>query len=304
MSLIRFRDYDLNLLLVLHVLLEENNVTRAARRLALTQSATSRALGRLRDQLGDELLVRSGSSMVPTPRAIALKRRLGPVLDELGELLRLAPDVDPRTLRREFRIATADHPIAVLVPELRAHLREHAPGVSVRIDAIDERFSARLASGELDLVVCPRRSSGLGIVWGPVFTDRFVTIARRDHPRIGDALTMADFVREGHVVVAPEPAAAAGIVDRALAAEGRARAVLVRVPSFLVAPLIVAESDLIASVPERILRGDPGARGVRAFAPPVPLPGLTLAMGWHERMRRDPEHTWFRRRLALAAGTA
>lgn len=300
MSVTRFRRYDLNLLLLLHVLLQERSVTRAAARLSVTQSAVSRALGRLRDQIGDELLVRAAGTMVPTPRALEMMEPLERMLHELGVMLEPQAEVDPSTLERVFRIGTADHPIAVLMPPLLATLSQTAPGVEVDVVGVGPEVDTELATSELDLALIPKQKSAAGIVWSPVFTDRFVTIARERHPRINKRLTLPRFVAEGHLLITPELRARSGIVDRHLTAEGLERRVVLRVPSFLAAPRVVAQTDLIATLPERVV-ASPSVSGVRIFTPPLKLPTVTVWMAWHERLRHDPVHAWFRRMVVECA---
>ncbi len=301
MGITHLRRYDLNLMLVLHVILQERSITRAARRLGLTQSAVSRALSRLRDQIGDELIVRTGGGMVPTPRALQMKDGLARMLHELGIMLEPPPDFAPSELQRVFRIITADHPIAVLVPQLISQLVARAPGVKVHIEPPSTDLSNALSAGDLDLVISPRRASWAGIVWSRVFTDRFVTIARKGHPRVRQRLNLKRFTAEGHVLVSPDSGHGPGMVDRRLAEDGLERRVVLRVANFFAAPLVVAESDLLATIPEQIVARHAAGLGLRIFTPPLKLDGLTVAMGWHERFRRDPVHAWFRQQITQAA---
>jgi len=296
-ALTHVRSLDLNLLLVLCVLLEERSVTRASRRLGLSQSATSRALGRLREAVGDELLVRTRAGMRPTPRALELGAVLEPMFSELEGALGAGERFDPQRVARTFRIGTVDYPVAVLGPPLLATLEREAPHVALAFSPMGDDLDEALEAGEVDLAILPRRESAAGVVWSDLFSDRFVTIARSGHPRVGKRLTVARFAREAHVVVAPDRRATTSAVDRGLESRGLARRVAVRVPSFLVAPLVVAESDAISTMPERLARRFAPGLDLRVLACPLPLPALVVGAAWHERLRNDPGHRWIRRRL-------
>ncbi len=287
---------DLDLLKALDALLEEGSVTRAARRSRLTQPAMSRALGRLREALGDPLLVRSGRGLVPTPRAESLRPRLHEALLQLDAAVGDAPVFDPAKARRTFHIETADYGMAVVVPSLLSALAVEAPGVDVVVHPQGGDFEGALADGAIDVVVLPKRGSAVGLVWSKLLEDDHVCLVREGHPGVGRTLTLARFCALRHVLVSPA-LRARGAVDEALGKLGRRREIAVRVPSFLVAPRIVAETDLVAVVPRRLAELARRDVGVRALPLPLAVPSLRVSMAWHERMRRDPGHVWFRRRL-------
>jgi DNA-binding transcriptional LysR family regulator len=299
MSLAHLSGIDLNLLLALHHLVEERNVTRAGKRLGLTQSATSRALARLRAHLKDEILVRSGSRMVLTPRASALAAKLAGSLAELDALLGSGRAFEPRSSTRTFSVATVDYAVVVVLPALLARLEQTAPGVHVAIRPLGAETERELETGSLDMVLAPRRRSiAAGLVWTGLFSDRFVTVAHAGHHRGGSTLTLERFCEFGHVVVAPEGRDGRSSVDDALKRQRMRRRIALRVPTFLAAPYVVGDSELLATLPERIARRVAPGLGLRIFDPPVTLPRLDVAMGWHDRMRRDPAHTWFRHLVA------
>lgn len=304
MGINHFRSYDLNLLLMLHVLLEERSVTRTAERMGMAQSAVSRALAKLRDQLGDDLLIRAPGGMAPTPRAAAMKAPLAQLLDDLGALLHIGTHFNPASMQRIFRIATADHPLMLLMPALIEQINTLAPHVQFEVDTLDASFDNALVSGELDLIICPKRDSSAGIIWSPLLTDRFVTIARKNHPRLATSLTLEAFLTERHILATPGPSTTQAIVDRKLEVMGHTRHVAVRVPTFLAALRLVLATDLIATLPEGLVRQSVDDGDLRVFEPPVSLGQITLFSAWHERMRRDPAHAWFRECLQhVAQGT-
>jgi DNA-binding transcriptional LysR family regulator len=288
---------DLNLLVALDALLAEGHVTRAAARLGLTQSALSRALGRLRVLLDDPLFVRTGHGMRPTPRAQALAEPLRRALEQLHSAVLDRPGFDPATSRRTFTLGTVDYALAVLLPPLLERLKEQAPGVDVTVRSIPRDFTGALEAGELDMVLMPSRPTSAGLVWTPLFDERFVCVLREGHPALRQPLTLKRFAALGHVLVAPEGRPGSQ-VDDILAEQGMKRRVALLVPNFLVVPPVVAASDLIATLPVRVVRAFEGALALQRVAPPLKVPGFTLAQGWHERQRREPGHVWFRGLMA------
>ncbi len=289
---------DLNLLLALDALLVESNVTRAAVRARITQPAMSRALAKLRDAFRDPLLVRTGQGMRATPRAIELAPQLQRLLSDLESLFDEVAPFAPSTAERTFHVATVDYGLAVVLPPLLAALAQRAPGVRVVARDLGADLEASVTEGNVDVVLAPRRSGGAAMVWRPLFEERFVTLARENHPAIkGRKLSLATFCALDHVVVTPRGRGTSA-VDEALAKVGRQRRIALSVPLFLVAPVAVAGTDLITTAPERIALRIGRPLGLVAYPAPVRIPGFTIHCGWHERMRADPGHTWFRGVLA------
>ncbi len=293
---------DLNLLRVLDALLGERHVTRAARRVGLSQPATSHALARLRAALGDPLLVRGhGGALVPTPRAAALQPRLRAALDAVAAALRGDAPFDPATARATFRIATGDYAEMVILPGLMARLARDAPHVDLRvIPAPDDRVA--LAAGEIDCVLAPRRapSEAVGGYERRLFDETFTCLVRRGHPAAAQRLTLARYEALPHLLVAPR-GTPGSFVDDALAALGRRRRVALTVPHFLVAPHVVAATDLIVTLASRIADVVAGPLDLVALPPPLELPGFTMSLWWHERNHHDPAQRWLRDAIATVA---
>lgn len=296
---------DLNLLRVLDALLGERHVTRAARRVGLSQPATSHALARLRAALGDPLLVRGpGGALVPTPRAAALQPRLRAALDAVAAALRGDAPFDPATARSTFRIATGDYAEMVILPGLMARLARDAPHVDLRVvppaSGGDEREG--LAAGEVDVVLAPRRGPGgaAGLYERRLFDETFTCLVRRGHPATAQRLTLARYEALSHVLVAPR-GTPGSFVDDALAALGRRRRVALTVPHFLVAPHVVAATDLIVTLASRIADVVAGPLDLVALPPPLELPGFTMSLWWHERNHHDPAQRWLRDAIATVA---
>lgn len=294
---------DLNLLLALEALLEERSVTRAAARLGLTQSALSHALGRLREHVGDPLFVRGPTGMVPTPRAEALA---GPLRDALATI-RAALDAgpfDPATARGVVRLGTTDYAAFVLVPALSAGLGAEAPGLDLHVSAVASEGLGELASGAVDLVISRPLDGDVrgGLYQQVIFEDEFLCVLRQGHPA-ADRLDLDAFLAWPHVLVAPR-GQTGGVVDTALAARGLSRRVAVLLPHFLVAPHIVAASDVIVTLAARVARRIAEPLGLVLRPPPLALPGFTMAMVWHERTHRDPAARFVRQRVMEVASVS
>lgn len=286
---------DLNLLVVLHALLETQSVKASAKRLALSPSATSHALGRLRDTFGDQLLVRSGRSMVLTPRGEQLRPRLARLLDEMETLLVDAGDVDPASLRRAFRVSTTDYGERVILAPLGLRLHELAPGVDL-YGARTSRLENDIRGGACDLGIGVLSSAPPDIEVESLFDERFVCLLRAGHPAAKRKLTLERYAKLEHVLVAPG-GTPQGVVDRFLAAEGLHRRVARTVATFMVAPHLVCESDYVLTMAERLARPMAEQLGLVVRVAPPPISGFTLKMAWHRRTDEDPTHQWLREQV-------
>ena len=295
------RRIDLNLLVALDALLEEQSVTRAADRLALTQPTVSAMLARLRKLFGDPLFVRTQRGILPTPRAA----ELAPVLKKcLAEARGLIADsgFDAATDELTAAISANDYiQSTLLVPYFR-RLRREAP--NARLAVRSPQFSdmaAMLADAEIDLVITTTPEIPQADLRSRLlYSERYVCVVRSEHPlKAKRAVTLDQFCRYPHAMVSPTEGRFVGPVDRALAEAGRRRRVVLAAPGFLVLPEILKTDDLIAVVPERVLCGR--MSGFRTFAPPVAVPGFDVVMLWHERLHKDPAHRWLRELLAAVA---
>ncbi|MFO0744100.1 MAG: LysR family transcriptional regulator [Myxococcota bacterium] len=296
---------DMNLLVVLDALLRERHVTRAAAVLGVSQSACSHALARLRTLLGDPLLVRDRQALVLTPRADALAGPLAAALAALRGALAPPEAFAPRTAKKRFTIATADYGQLVVLPPLLARLGAEAPGIDLVVrDFGGKPVAESLASGECDLAMGPPdgvrtggkpppRPTAAGIRDRRIFRDRFVCVARRGHPRIGERLDLETYIALPHAFVAPR-GTPGGAVDDALAERGMQRRVALMVQHFLVAPWAVASSDLIVTIAERLAKAFAERLPLAIYEPPLALPRFAIHVMWHERTQRDPAHKWLR----------
>ena len=298
---------DLNLLVALRALLAERHVTRAAARVGLSQPAMSHALARLRELLGDALLVRTPSGMQPTARAAAMTLPLARALEDLGRVLASPEAFEPSRSTHKFRIATNDYMELVLFPRLLARLWREAPGVDVRVRNHGVRTHDDLAESRVDLAMGVTGQFGTpdpptGIRVQRLVSERFVCIVREDHPTVKKRLSLDEFVSLPHALVAPR-GESGSVVDTALARLGKKRRVAVEVPHFLVAPHVVRETDVVLTVAARVASCLGPLLGLRQLAPPLELDGFSMSMVWHERQHADPAHSWLRGLVAAVAKT-
>lgn len=291
---------DLNLLVALDALLAERSVTRAADRVGLSQPAMSRALGRLRALFGDALLVRSSAGLVPTPRAEALEPRLRHLLSEVGQIVR-PPGFDPATLTGTARIAMPDYLSVLLLPALLRRLEREAPGLDVALVPARGSTPAELESGELDLAVGNFPKVPAGFYGSVLLTDGFACVMRRGHPALREPLTLDRYSVLRHALITVRDDRSPGPVDEALEPLGLTRRIAVRVPNFLAAPMIVAETDLIITLPRQLAHWLAGRAALEVVEPPLDLGRFTIRTLWHERRREDAEHAWLRATLATAS---
>ncbi len=290
---------DLNLLVALEALLSERSVTRAAERVGLSQPALSHALTRLRTVFDDPLFVRTPRSMEPTPRALSLEGPLRESLRSVRAMLSPPEVFEPAKAKREFSLASADLAEFVLLPKLMASLAAEAPGVDLRVMPWNDPFGP-LTAGELDVAVGVFPDAPAGILRRRVYRDGFVCVMRKESPAARARVFDADrYCAQTHLLVAPRGTPGSH-VDAALAKQKRSRRVALMVPHFLVAPHVVAGTDLVWTAPERMARPYAEKLGLVVRPMPVPVRGFTVSMVWHARHDRDPAHAWLRAQVAAA----
>jgi DNA-binding transcriptional LysR family regulator len=283
---------DTNLVVALYALLEEKNVTRAAKRIGLGQSATSHALSRLREHFGDPLLVRVGRALVLTEKASAL---VGPAADAARSLERLfAPPepFDPRTSRRVFRIAATDNLELYVLPRLSKILAREAPRVDLRFHHLPKDWPTALARGEFELKLGRKYEPMPALRDEDLFRDHFVCVVRRGHPA-PRKLTLRQYAALSHILVAPGESER-GFMDDVLSRHRMKRRVAIVVPHFLVALFAVAASDHVLTTPARLVEATAPALHLRTIELPVRSAGYILSQVWPERYDADEGHRWLR----------
>ncbi|ATL33109.1 LysR family transcriptional regulator [Streptomyces formicae] len=303
---------DANLAIALDALLAEHSVTRAAARLHTSPAAMSRTLARLRRILQDPLLVRAGQTMVPTPRALALREEAATVVRSLGALLSPGASVDPAGLRSTFTLQAADVVGAALAPELLRLARREAPGVSFRIRAEELEAGPALRDGRIDLEIGSIDHVDPETQVEELVGLRMVAAVRPGHPLAEGPLTPARFAAAEHVTVSRR-GRFTGPLDTALSEHDLHRRVSVVLPSHLAAMTLAARSDVVCLVPAALpgaapspLTRDAETLGLRLLDIPLELPPLTIGMAWHPRHTADGAHRWLRDtvRRALRAPAA
>jgi len=290
---------DLNLLVVFDAVARCRSVSKAAVVLSLSQPAVSHALNRLRDLVGDRLFVRGRTGFVPTPRAEAMIAPVRELLESAGRVL-AEPLFDPTRAKRLFRVAGSDYSNHALVPALVDRLRRAAPDCTLELVPVGPSTLAELESGDLDC--CFWGASAPPAPWcaRTLFIDRLVGLVAASHPLArapeGAAVALDDYLAYPHVVVSMgNPGRSA--VDAALADRGLARRIAVRTQSFSSNVAALAASDLLTSLPARLL---PilAPRGHRSFEIPLPLPPIEYRLVWHRRRDADPAGLWLRDLIA------
>lgn len=298
----RLEQLDLNLLLVLHWLLTERNVTSAAGQLGLSQPATSRALGRLRDVFADPLLVKTGGEMVPTPLAEDLRPVVANAVEQCREVLRIPDPFDPSRTRGRFCVACTDDVGALLAKVWHEKVLPEAPGLALDIVAPSYSAARELATGRIDICFIPDqiveklpptiRSDDF--VTRPVTKYTFVSAVRTGHPLAGQEISLDDFVALDHVLVAPS-GEGPGFVDDALVKIDLKRNVAYRISSFLLALPIVMNTDCVLTGPEFLTRLMP--ESLVTFPAPVDVPVFELVAVWHPNWTQNSRHRFVREKL-------
>jgi LysR family nod box-dependent transcriptional activator len=295
------RGIDLNLLKAFDALMQERNVTRASERLGVTQPSASAALARLRLVFGDELLVKSGREMRPTPFAERLAERVHAILSEVEDIVTSHAVFDPRQDQQTFRVMVTDYTALVLMAPVVRTLADEAPGINLVLIAQGMGDHAgRLQSGEVDLAVVPDRlSRHSGLPREVLFEDEFALAGWRGNPAVTDAMTVADVAAAPYLSfsVGDEPS----MVDALLTELGHDTRADVLAQSFVTGPLLLRGTRLVAFVQRRLLDLLAEAGELRVVAPPFAIPPLVETLTWHPRSTSDPGHRWLRGRILAAA---
>lgn len=293
---------DLNLLEVFDVVMTERHVTRAAVRLGMTQSAVSNALNRLRRRFNDQLFIKAARGIEPTPRAVALWPRLHQAMEELRDTVEPIA-FEPGRTSAVFRIAMADITAALVTPHLYREVHADAPGMKLHFVPNDRTETGpRLMRGELDFafVIEPQRASVVQTM--PLWSDRLVVAARREHPLLEGSLSLAAFCSAPQVAVNETGnEEASTLVEQTLAERELTRNVCISVNQYMAVPGILRNSNLIAVVPSRFAAA-PHAREDIAFRPlPFRVPDVTVYLSTHQRSNASPGSLWLKQRLLAAA---
>ncbi|MDD1509108.1 LysR family transcriptional regulator [Pseudomonas sp. CNPSo 3701] len=291
------------LLHLFDVLYDTRSVTRTAEQLGQSQPTISLWLGKLREQLGDPLFVRTPTGMVPTPQAEALITPCREVLESLRRLTAWEIGFDPASAQRRFRLCLSDASHITLLPKILEHLRREAPGIRLEVARIDGNTERALETGEADLAVGFVPWLGGGIYQQVLFAQDWICLANSAHPRLKSALSLKKYVAEGHVFVS----AGTGqkLLEAALARNAIERQIVLELPGFLGLGAVIGSTDLIATLPRHIGETLAAAHGLKVYACPLPIDTFLVKQHWHARYHHDPGSRWLRSTISmLFQGTA
>jgi DNA-binding transcriptional LysR family regulator len=294
-----YHEMDLRELRVLDVLLRECSITGTARMLETTQPAISKTLRRLREQFSDPLIVRNGHAMQPTAKALGMAGQLRALLDAADGLRAEAVAFDASTSDRMFSLLLTDVGMIRFLPPLIAAVATMAPGISLRAVPLDSRaFELKLETGEADLALGAFPQAAGYLRRQKLFSDGYLSVMRKRHPRLAKARSRAGFLDERHVLITASETghAAHGEAQRVLTSEIAPSNILLRVPSFIAGAIVASQTDGVVTLPANLADSIAGPLGLVAFKPPIALPRIEIAQYWHERYHRDPAHRWIRAR--------
>ncbi|RZL86566.1 MAG: LysR family transcriptional regulator [Variovorax sp.] len=291
------RSLDLNLLLIFDAVYNERSISKAARKLHLSQPTVSNALGRLRDRLQDPLFERSSQGMSPTVRSKALAEPIRQALAVLERGLRGDDAFDFPHSDREFVVAVEDYGEAIILPRFVDWLAKFAPGIRIRIRP--EPFSqlkGEMRDGAVDLALDYFAPHDPAFRHKAALTEDLLSLSRRDNPHVGEKLSLETYLALRHVVLAPSTSAMP-MIDLALSKRDLQRQIAVTVPHFLSMPLLVQSSDLICTLPRRMAHLYADHFRLKSHEVPLRIPRFPVYFIWHRAAEEDASHTWLRNQL-------
>ncbi|MGE4429424.1 MAG: LysR family transcriptional regulator [Sphingobium sp.] len=294
-----FRRLDLNLLLIFDAMMEERSTVAVARRLKISQPTVSVSLSKLRDFFRDDLFVRGPGGMQPTAFAQTLRAPIRRIVDTVRNELFREATFDPATSERCFSFSTSDIGELVFVPALLDAVKAQAPGVTFQcLSMRPADLQDAMATGKVDLAMgyFPDLTGG-GFYEQGLFDHPFICLVRADHPQIGEELSLDQFLAADHLVVEQE-GRSQEIFERRMKELGLSRHVLLRSPHFMSVPLLVANSDVITTVPYAVGRIYAGMARLRLLPPPIDIPPILLKQFWHRRVHADAGVIWLRQLIA------
>jgi DNA-binding transcriptional LysR family regulator len=288
---------DLNLLLALQALLEQRHISKAAAKLDVSQPAMSRHFVQLKRIFKDPLLVRDGRTYSLTPRAEGLRAPLGNVLLDM-EALFTTPTFDPAQATGEIFIATRDYEMITLLPAFLKVVAAQAPGLRVSIVPLVEENFTLLENHSVDFILSAGQSNAAHLARSKILEDDHVCLASKNHPILKDktTITLKQYVALRHGLVSLS-GSGPGVIDRLLEKQSLERQVYIRVPQFMSAAYLVADSDLVVTVPRRMALVASGLLPLRIYEVPLKLEKFSMYLYWHVRQQKSGLHTWLRRQM-------
>jgi DNA-binding transcriptional LysR family regulator len=283
---------DLRLLRIFDAMHAKRHVTRAAEELGLSQPTISIGLGKLRQQFGDPLFVRTAEGMLPTSRADALIGPIRDVLNSLRNICEVEAAFEPASAKRQFRICMTDASHITLLPQILKAVRKHAPGVTLEAARIDEVMPQALQSGEADLALGLVPSLETGFYQQTLFRQDFICLTGSRHPRVKASLTLARYQAEEHISIVS--GTGQQLLEEAVEKFGIERRIVLRLPGFLGLTAILAASDLIVTLPRHIGETLAALGRLRVHPCPFPIPPFFVKQHWHARYHHDTANRWLR----------
>lgn len=298
-----FDKIDLHLIRVLHTVLTERSVSRAALRLGMYQPAVSASLKRLRELAGDPLLVRSGSGMVPTDAGLRMIEPSASILRAAEMLFSDARGFDPQNATSTFRVAASDYLDPMFLPQLVAQVRTQAPHCHVEIHPLSAAldYHAQLAQGDVDVVIGNWLQPPDDLHMGKLFADEVVCLVAEEHPAARRGWTVENWLEAEHIAPTPTHPGARGVIDEHLEGLGLARNIVARCPHFGLIPAMVASSLLVLTTGRQFCERFSGRLPVKILPCPVAFPELVYYQLWHERSHGSASARWLRERVKAVA---
>lgn len=294
----RFKKLDLNLLVALDVLLEEQNITRAAERLNMTQSATSGVLGRLRTYFEDDLLVQVGRKMQPTAYALELAKPVREVLLKINAEITTRPTFDPTVSDRRFRIVTSDYLITIVLADLISQIAAQAPKISFEIFSPADNTDDLLSRGEVDMLIVPERYIAQVHQNQFLFEEELACAVWNNNTQVGASLTFEQYVDMGHISVGFGRGRTPSVEEALINEYGISRRLEVVTHDFNTLPQLLIGTQRIVTTHKRLLNRYAEHLPIRVLPTPVELPATREHMVWHRSMDNDPMLRWLRQQIS------
>ena len=300
-----FDKIDLHLIRVLHTVLIERSVSKAAIRLGMHQPAVSASLKRLRDFSGDPLLVRSGAAMVPTEAALRMIEPAGSILRAAEMLFSDARSFEPSTASNTFRVAASDYLDPLFLPQLVAQIKAQAPLCHIEIHPLSgaSDYRSQLAQGEVDVVIGNWATPPDDLHLGRLFGDEVVCLVASNHPAVRRGWDREAWLTSDHIAPTPTHPGAKGVIDDYLASQGLARNITARCPHFGLIPAMVASTLLVLTTGHQYCDRYVDSLPVKILASPIEFPRMMYYQLWHERTHTSASNRWLRERVKSVAAT-
>ncbi|MGY3547460.1 LysR family transcriptional regulator [Bradyrhizobium sp. USDA 4469] len=291
---VNIRDIDLNLLVTFDAIMQTRSITAAGRHLGRAQPTISHALNRLRSICGDTLFVRTRTGLEPTPLANSIASPVSEALALVQKSLSMSARFEPANAHASFTLLMSDIGQVGMLPSLVRRVRADAPNVSIIAAQLPrEAYGDALETARADLAIGALRQLGNGFYQQRLFDDEYVCVVAKDHPTIGDRVTLKQYVNADHVGII-SPGLSEIEIERLLLPPGRSRRIVVRVPHYLAAPALLPGTDLLVTIPSKVLHSFRDRELVKLVRLPIEAPTLRVHQYWHERALNEASNKWLR----------